>query len=202
MQIEIERKFTSKGFLLSSKTHPFLTGHMNISLRIMRRQLTVRDVDSKTTYELKQQSRLQKLLSCLPLGNLYPRPHYDFYKNGYHRGHTKSTRFLSQSLLFDFADTYEMFRHGENYISILRNGEQVALLQRDPHMYNECAKYTGHFHAKMIDPAILMLCIEYMDVTCFPMRGWSTMSIRKYRFVPREPFHERVTWKVSDEEVL
>ena len=126
--------------------------------------------------------------------NIYPRPYYHFFVDGYKRGRTKSTRFFTQTILSDFGDEYEVFRHGDNYISILKNGEQVALLHRDRREDNGRAFYDGHYQDGAIDPAMIMLWVEYVDVSFFPMRGLHSTVIREYKFFRREPFRDRVKW--------
>lgn len=195
MKIKIQRIPSLKQLSFISPTHSSLSGSANITMGIRCRELIVEDLQSNIQYALRQENRKQKLISLLPLGNTFPRPYYEYYQNNVHVGRTKSTRYSTQTRLHELDTVYEMFCHGNNCISILKNGEQVALLQREPKIYNEKAIYSGAYDESNIDAAVLMLWIEYVDVTYFPMQDFQQIRIEKRITIGKDPFQERLEWK-------
>lgn len=198
MKIHVKRSLSSSGILFASDTHAHLSGFANITFNILLRRLTVINEETSTEFLLRQENIWRKILSIRPLGMFYPTPPFHLYKNTEYLGRTKVTRYYTQMYLYSDNEIYEFFFHGDNYISILRNREQVALLQRDPHIHNEQGIYRGEYFPAGISPEYVMLFIEYTDVIWFPSKGFYRQRYDKFDFSRKEPFMDRLNWHIPE----
>ena len=194
--VQIYRRFKWKCFEFSCPQFTRVHGKANFTLGIGLRRLTT--CDEKDFWELKQEGVAQKILSWFPLMDDYPRPCYQVYLNNLKVGKSKSTHNSTQTLFTVNNDTFELFLHGDNYISVLKNDIQVALLRRDEKIIQETAIYSGHFSIKHISLSFLLLLVEYVDVTWFPMNGYASAKVSRTDISEDEPFKERVNWVPED----
>lgn len=200
MIVHVERKRTSKCFLFEIAEEARYIGKANFTAGILLRKLEVRDKIKEIKYVLQQENIPQRVLGCLPFMNYYPRPHYEAYINGEHCGRTRSTRKFTQTICTIASDTYELVMHGNNYLSVLKNDVQIALIHRNPEVLNEVGRYTVDYDPDGASLPILLLFIAYCDVVWFPvpLTCYKSRRMDKGIHLSRHPFSERMSWTSSD----
>lgn len=135
-------------------------------------QVNVR-CNERPRYTLKQKNVFQKIIALLlfPLISQRTWPVYQCYENGENIGHTIPHSYSPREELLLRESHYELYLHSNNYISIFKEGVQVALAQRDSKLYCEQTKIFITIDETLeADLCRVLLIVAYADEVYFPQR--------------------------------
>ena len=198
MDIDVQRLATPTQLYFTSDTHPQLSGIANRIRGISTRYLEVIDQDLNSRWILRQENKFKNVLSYLPIGDF--RCCYEMYINGMHVGKSVYTRFYTQTLFWENDSIHELFYHSNGSISMMKDNIQVGLLKKEKLTFNGRSFYRGSYEKQAISPGMLMLWIEYIDVTFHQTQDFSLFRFDKAFSISgrKEPFRERLNWKAQD----
>ena len=150
-------------------------------------------------YTLKQKNVAQKIIALLLFPFISQRtwPVYQCYEQGKYIGHTIPQSHSPKERILLHGSHYELYLHGNNYISILKDGIQIALAQRSYKLHCEQAKFFMTVD-EALEPDLcrILLLIAYADEIYFPQRlRWEYLRMEKTVAVPKDKYRERLLWQ-------
>lgn len=148
---------------------------------------------------LQQENWLLGLLSSIPPFSFYNLPNYVLYKNNTKIGYTKALRKAYNKTLFCANDEYLFTLHGNNYVSILKNGVQCALVQKEYLSVMEENIYQIEYE-KDIPYELIVLLVSYIDVVYFRITSnkYNGLKWEKTIMIGRDKDIDRLQWKSND----
>lgn len=155
----------------------------------------IRVTDSDRVLELNQTSYMLKFINSLPILSLETFTPFKLFVNGIYAGKTKKRLFKP---IFDISvnkETYCLSLHSNNFISLMKNGVQVALYRKETRTNVERNVYFAKFNLKgEIDEALILLFCVLIDVVFY--RNNSRISALKYEktIVFDDLNNDRVNW--------
>lgn len=154
--------------------------------------------------QLRQVSYILKLLTLLPvfwLFQIVPFPPLIFFDRGVAKGKTYLSFFSPRRKIKINGDLFELYLHGDNYISVMKNESQVALIKRDNFTVAEETEYVIDLAPKTADNIkLILLLIAFADSTYFKSGlKWSFIKYDKY--VGKSKHDERIAWDFKDSDM-
>lgn len=196
VEMIITRRIKAGEYCYQSNSAPQYTVIANHTWGLARRRLTAYQ-DKRAIYALKQTNLVAKVL-LIPLAPVLPSrtlPVYKLYDRNVQVGRTRACPFSPRKELKWDDVIYEFYLHSDNYISIMKGGVQVALLQKDAVTIGEQNRYSVVFDAEL-EASILkiLLFTAFIDIIYYPNR--LKASYWKYeKTVGKEKLPERLEWK-------
>lgn len=197
MELIIERTLSKKEFLFNIIGNSQLIGRANYTGEILLRKILVTDTFSNERYSLKQTNILIKLLNALPLLNLYSFTNFKYYVNDVYKGRTSHNNFLKPQFKFHLGEVeYDIYCHKNNYISIMRDNKQIALVKKEDLTYAEKNRYILRYDASsQYNDAFLLLLVCFIDVTFYP-NHFSFSNIKYEKTLGSDKnYDDRVNWR-------
>lgn len=189
----IERQLTSTQYKYSIVNNSTHKGIANYTYGIFLRRLNVIDNGLIGRYSIRQTQWYLIFLRILPFVSMIP-PYY-FYINNKKVGRTK-IRFMSPKKYLQIGnDIYEFYLHGNNYISIMKNNMQIALIKKEFYSENERYEYKIDYN-KNIDIDFMLICCMFVDIIYFPNRfKYDYMKYEKTINIFNDKYIDRVKWR-------
>lgn len=197
MYFDVSRTLELRKFVYKMSTKNFYA-YSNYTFGIFLREIAAFDSKTETLYQMKQENWLFKILTWIPVFWILPIsmfPCFSIYKNKEKIGKT-NLAFATPLRRVDVEnDTYEFCIHSNNYVSILKNDIQTALIKKEPQTYCGQSKY-GVLCSDMIDSDVLLLFmfVAFIDVHFFKNRN--RIDYLKYeKTAGYDGFNERTVWR-------
>lgn len=194
-----ERKLKSCGYIYRTDGEKFYA-RANYTFGILSRKAELCDKDGKAVCTLKQRSTALKLVS-LPFRVIVPdysMNKYYFYKNGELCGSTAGKPF-SSGLVLDTRDGVYRFRtHSDNYISVMKDESQAALIKKESVSVNEANRYKVIFDDKAVHKEFALFLTAFADVCYNPVKVSDLASVRYGKTVGKEKYPEMIEWKPEE----
>ena len=193
MNICVERNLKFPQYVYAIKQEPTCFGKVNYTYGIKLRKMFV--YDKKENLCLKQENCFLKIINILPFFMFYNFPAFIYYKNDIKSGKTYVNPYSRRKLLTLEHNTYEVYLHNNNYISIMKNDVQIAIVKKHEWTDVERHKYDVNYDEKRIhDMKIILLLIMYVDIIFFS--NHFTWSYKKYEKTIglKEKYPERISW--------
>lgn len=197
MYFDVVRSMKMTGYRFAIKYDGILSGKVNYTLGIGPRIITVKNAD-KTEYVLKQRNILLNILEHIPIVGLEIFSPFILYRDGNKIGRIRHKIFSSQYYLTTDNDTYEIFEHSNNYISITRNETQIALIKKEEVTEFEHNTYRVKYDNKE-DKALLFALCMMIDVVMYEQHLKVSMYKREKVFIIDDKYSERAYWSTKDE---
>jgi hypothetical protein len=196
MELIIERTLSKKEFLYKIIGKDQLIGRANYTGEILLRKILVTDLISNVSYLLSQTNILIKLLNALPLLNLYSFTNFKYYVNAVYKGRTSSNFFKPQFRFLVEDIEYIIYSHKNNFVSIMRNDKQIALIKKEDVTYAEKNRYLILYEeSSQNNIAFLLLLVCFIDVVFYP-NHFSFSYIKYERTVGFDKnYDDRVNWE-------
>lgn len=152
--------------------------------------------DSKL--ELKQVSYFLRFISRLSIYGILPIdpfPQLILYEGHIKKGGVYSYFFSSNRKVKIGKNVYELYLHRDNYISVMKNESQIALMKRECFTAAEETEYEIDFDPAMEnDINLILMLVAFADSTYFKNRlKWSFAKYEKS--VGKNAFDERLKWQ-------
>lgn len=196
MYFDIKKELKLKKIHYSVLQKNSYKGQANITLGVLLRRIVVSNLITGHTYKLKQNNIFYKLLyicvGCwLPI-DLFPE--YRLYSNNKYIGKTKVSFCTPKRILRIGNDIYELCIHSNNYISIMKNNIQIALVQREKSIHMEQSKYHVVYDEKLENNMeLLFLLIIFIDIIYFPQGN--KINYFKYETTAgNDKYFSRTSW--------
>ncbi|WP_312093536.1 hypothetical protein [Aminipila sp.] len=166
-------------------------------------KLTAFNQENEIEYELKQENWWQQILICIPFWGFFLGidmfPPYEFYHRGVHCGKTRVSFWTPRRIIEMDNGVYELYTHSNNYISILKNDIQIALVQKEEVTIEERNTYHLNVDESLVNDMNLMaLFIAFIDIVFFP-NGPEFWLERSERTIGPDKLYYRTYWKPESE---
>ena len=168
----------------------------NYTFGFLNRKITAVTSNKNETFVLCQTKWLLKLITIIPIFWLMHTevfPYYNLYYNGMIIGRTKNSFFKSKCVIVICEQNYELYLHSNNYVSIMREDEQIALLKKETRSFNERGLYEVKYEENKLSQIILLLLVTFADVIFFN-NHLKLYSIKYEKAVGRDKFYYRTLW--------
>ncbi|QIB70170.1 hypothetical protein Ami103574_13095 [Aminipila butyrica] len=167
------------------------------------KKLTAFNKENEIEYELKQENWWLKVLTYIPFWELILGigvfPPYKFYHKGIYCGRTRTTLWKSYSIIEMENEIYELYLHSNNYISILKNDVQSALVQKEELTVAERNTYHLNVDESLVEDINLMsLFIAFIDIVFFPQAPEFWLE-RSDKTIGPDKLYYRTRWKPESE---
>ncbi len=193
MFAHVERKLNSKGIAYLIKESVELRGSANYTLGIWRQRIRVLK-NGSIHMELKQNPFL-KLINSLPLINLINFSPFHFCEDGKYVGSARHVMTNPQYDITRGSDVFSLRLHSGNICSLTKNGEQVALYQKEKDSWAEQNKYTIRYSGCMESSLdMLFLICMLIDVTFFKNHGQIALAKEETSVVLGDKYEEMIYW--------
>lgn len=193
MFAHVERKLNSKGIAYVIKESVELRGSANYTLGICRQRISVLK-NGSNHMELKQNPFL-KLINSLPLFNLINFSPFCFCEDGKSVGEARHVITHPQYDIARGNDVFSLCLHSGNICSLTKNGEQIALYQKDKDSWAEQNRYTIRYSGCMEGSLdLLFLICMLIDVTFFKNHGQAALVKRETSVVPDDKYESMTYW--------
>ena len=196
MELTIKRNAKIfKGVRFHFSTSESIDAKYNITGGLWLRKITLRN-EQGVIYVMKQKSIFKKLLS-LPLQFIISPSFPDFYI--YQEGQLIGKSFYKFSSepnkIKINNDIYETQLHSKNYMSIFKNGIQVALLQRGETIILGSVDYKVFCDKAFFqNKELLVLLTAFLDILYW-RPTWSFAIVQKRVTIGKEDFPEMISWR-------
>lgn len=131
----------------------------------------------------------------LPIG-LFPQ--YKFYHREICIGKTKISFFSPRRIIIINNICYELYLHNNNYISILKNNVQIALIKKSEMTMAEENKYIISFDENLEkDVGLLTIFVAFIDVIFYPNR-YKLNYVKYEKTIGIDKLYNRTLWKPDD----
>ena len=127
----------------------------------------------------------------------YHMPQYIMYAGNMQKvGYTKNTWNPARKMLIYNMDEYELLLHGNNYISILKNNTQCALIQKKYFASMEENTYDVQYNSEL-SPELVVLLTAWIDVVYFHITSnrYEMIKWEKTIKIGKDKYSERLQWK-------
>lgn len=197
MFAHVERKLNSKGIVYVIKESVELRGSANYTLGIARQRISVFK-NGSNHMELKQNPFLN-LINSLPLINLINFSPFRFCEDGRHVGEACHVITYPQYDIIRGSDVFSLRLHSGNICSLTKNGEQVALFQKDKDSWAEQNKYTIRYSGCMETSLdlLFLICI-LIDVTFFNNHRRVALAKKETSVVPGDKYDKMKFWTLAN----
>ena len=196
MYLLIERFLNNGEYVFSIQGQPYYNGIVNYTYGLRLRKIYTYNKETGEELCLRQENIICKLLNMFPLLMLHNFPAFIYYENGKKAGKTAVNIFSAKKVLFLGEDCYELYLHRNNYISILKNKRQIALVEKSkPTIGERNQYYLNYDETAEHNKALLLLLIAYIDIVYFS--NHFTLNYWKYEKTVgiKEKYPERICWK-------
>ena len=168
---------------------------------ILLKNITVRE--QNVFYTIRQTNWVLKIIALILLFWILPIdffPKYKLFKNGVLIGTSKVSFFSPGRKLFIQNSIYEFYLHNDNYVSIMKDNVQIALVKKLELSIVGENHYIIDFEDSIgIDNALILLFVAFIDVIFFPNR-FSVDAIRYEKTIGIDKYKQRVFWKSGEKE--
>lgn len=185
------KKFTYESGLYNAES--------NYTFGFGLRKLVAFNQENEIEYELNQENWLLKILTYIPFWELILGidifPPYKFYHRGICCGKTRVAFWKSYCIIAVENEVYELYLHSNNFISILKNDIQIALVQKEEVTIEERNTYHLNVDDSLVDDMNLMaLFIAFIDIVFFPNRMEFWLE-RSEKTIGPDKLYYRTYWK-------
>lgn len=196
MVFKVERNIRN-GFIYKIIGNDNFYGKCNFTYNILLRKIYINDYNRTTVYNFMQTNILQKIIYIITFMWLLPIdlfPKYKIYKNGKNIGYSKYSFSSPKKILLIKNDKYELYLHSNNYISVMKNDTQIALIKKTLLTELEKNVYEIHYDEQAEnDIALLLAFIVFSDIVYFPNK--LKMSYYKYeKTIGKDKYNYRTLW--------
>lgn len=200
MFLKIKRKISDGKFCYTIDDDNVYYGESNFTFGVLLRKLSITNTEKNYTYKLIQDSIFQQIiylcgLWMLPI-DLFPK--YKVFLNNKCIGATKVSFFTPLRKVYINENEYELCIHSNNYISIMKNNIQIALIKKDSFTEMEQHRYDVIYDNKNeSDVGILFLLIDFIDIIYFPSKN--RISYYKYETtIGKDKYYLRTLWTAEE----
>ena len=198
MKLIIKRKSNMKSSMFYY-LNDNITGKYNFTAGLLLRKIEIKNNDL-TTIVMKQKSILKKMIFNILYFIFNPSvyPNFYIYSDGQIIGSSKYKFFANEKTVTINSDIYTLQNHYNNYVSVLKNNSQIALLKRGSHVVLGEVNYTIMCNQEMGDAKdLLMLLVIYSDIAYWYKPG--SISLNKIeKAFGTGPHPERALWHPED----
>ncbi len=172
MKVIVERvlKLNRYEFCMKEKK---LCSEVNYTFGLLLRRIKIYNECGVPVYIFKQTNFLLKIITLILFWILPDRsyPRYKFFDKGIYKGESSIKMFTPQKIVNINNHEYELYLHGNNYVSIMKDKIQVGLIKKNNISISEKNKYVVFFDEKQENDILLvLLLVTYIDIIYFPKR--------------------------------
>jgi hypothetical protein len=197
MDFIVQRKMTANKYIYEVLGDNTYCGESNYTFNIGLRNITIFS-NGEPVYVLKQTNWWIKMITYFPLFWLAPIgqfPKYKFFDKGAFKGETKCSFFTPKRIIVVENRNYEIYLHSNNYISILKNDVQIALIKKSDWTKGEQNRYAITFDEHLeSDMALLFLFTIFVDNIFYPNR-FRVNYVKYEKTIGHDKLYHRTTWK-------
>ena len=154
--------------------------------------------DKNTMYTISQTNWALKLLTLIPLFWILPIdcfPKYKVFKNGILLGKSSVAFFTPRRKLVIQNHKYEFYLHNDNYVSIMKDDIQIALVKKSILSLAEENNYVIDFeNAVECDYTLIILFVAFIDIIFFP-NHFRIDAIKYEKTIGIDKYKHRTLWK-------
>ncbi len=162
---------------------------------ILPRCITAEGNNSK--YTMKQSNWLLKILMAIPKIfipiDLFPK--YNIFSDEKIIGKTKPAFCTPKREIMIENSLYEVYLHSNNYISIMKDDVQIALVKKSVVTIGEKNRYDVDFECVTEkDKVLILLMVAFADVVFFPNR-FSVAAVKYEKTIGKDKMAHRTAWQ-------
>lgn len=202
MTVTITRKLNRNKYIYNIIGNIDCCLYSNFTFGLLLRKIYLEDKSNGMKYILKQTNYLLKTITWIPIFWLFPIglfPRFLLFENDNCIGNTKVSFFTAKRTIVIQNHLYELYLHSNNYVSIMKDDRQIALIKKRNIVCMEENHYTVDIDKGLENNIYLMLLlIAFVDIIYFRNRyRWDFFKYEKT--VGLDKMQKRTLWKSSDE---
>ncbi|MBE7043935.1 MAG: hypothetical protein E7397_00250 [Ruminococcaceae bacterium] len=195
MILNIVRKMRTTKYEYHIQESPDYIAECNYTFGIWTRRILVRDCMRTVACSMKQTNFIFKMLTWIPLFwilsiGLFPK--YKIYIGNQLSGETKVSFHTPKRNIVINDHIYELYLHNDNYVSIMMDERQIALVKKNNLTIwgKNCYRVDVSDEA---DTRLILMLIALIDVMFFPNR-LEINAIEYEKTIGKDELHERTLW--------
>ena len=195
MFINIIRKMHLNKYEYSIEQDDSVLAEASLDYGILSRCITSEGCNIK--YTMKQNNWLLKILMVIPKIfipiDLFPK--YNIFLDEEIIGKTKAAFCTPKREIIIDNSLYEIYLHSNNYISVMKDDVQIALIKKSVLTIGEQNRYDVDFdYATEKDKVFVLLMVAFADIVFFPNR--LRFDADKYeKTIGKDKMAHRTLWK-------
>ncbi len=195
MFINIIRKMHLNKYEYSIEQNDSVSAEVSFDYGILSRNITSKGNNIK--YTMKQRNWLLKILMVIPKlfipVDLFPK--YNIFFNEEIIGKTKVAFCTPKRELTINNSLYEIYLHSNNYISIMKDDVQIALVKKSVLTFGEQNRYDVDFdYITEKDMVFALLMVAFADVVFYPNR-LRIDAIKYEKTIGKDKMSQRTFWQ-------
>lgn len=193
MNINVTRQMNAKKYLYSTNPYSALKGEANHSFGIVPRKIKV--FDGKKNIEIKQTNWTAGVFSLIPILNKKALAPFKYCVDGKCIGKSQTEVFEPVHFFYIDNYVYEIRAHSGNYVSVLKDDNQIALYKKEDISYGELISYHVEYKetADVSIADIFVFCI-FIDVVFFRDNNSAAYFRKEKTFVLNDEYKDRIKW--------
>lgn len=197
MIFNITRKMHLNKYEYSIEQDSSVSAEASFDYGVLSRCIT--SMGNNIKYTMKQNNWLLKILMVIPKIfipiDLFPK--YKIFINDELAGKTKVAFCTSKRKLTINNSLYELYLHSNNYISIMKDDIQIALIKKSTLTIWGENRYDVDFeYATEKDKVFMLLMVAFADIVFFPERfRLEALKYEKTISIGKDKMQHRISWK-------
>ena len=195
MYINIIRKRHLNKYEYSIEQNDSVSAEVSFDYGILSRNITSKGTDIK--YTMTQRNWLLKILMVIPklFIPIYLFPKYNVFFNDEIIGKTKVAFFTPKRQLIINNSLYEIYLHSNNYISIMKDDIQIALIKKFDLSFAEQNRYDVDFDCiAEKDMVFILLMVAFADIVFFT-NHLRLDAVKYEKTIGTDRMSQRVFWQ-------
>lgn len=205
MNLKISKNLTPSKFTYDVYRDGLLMDEIRCSATttygITLRKIQIINSSTANSLELNQENIFIRLLSLLPIINTVTLPNFVLYVNRTKRGYTKTKFFKPDKYIMAEGHCVELHLHKDNYVSVMVDGKQIALIQKEALAVLEKNQYNIIFENNIEIDFIALLTV-FIDISFFRKNELRISAVKweKSIDIGKDKYQSRLAWVPLNEE--
>ena len=195
MIIHIEKYIKVNKYEYTMDENKNLLAEANYTFGLLRRKITASN-NKNDIFVLCQKKWLLKLITIIPVFWLLHTelfPYYNLYHNEVVIGRTKKSFLKSKCVIVIYDQYYELYLHSNNFVSIMRESEQIALFKKETVSFNGRGLYEVKYDENKLNQLIVILLVAFADIIFFN-NHLKLYSVKYEKTIGKDKFYYRTLW--------